>query len=94
MKRPDRFLFDEDVLNAASDIGIWPDTDRQLQTMCRYSTPFSGGQGNRRYDAYALRIEGDRLVSIKPISQVGEIVVEPHNRDKTNKPLLDLTKTR
>ncbi|MCO5157856.1 MAG: hypothetical protein M9945_14100 [Aquamicrobium sp.] len=46
------------------DAGIYGDTEKRLQRMAARSAPVTSPHGNRRYQGYVLRIEGDLITDV------------------------------
>lgn len=48
----------------ARGFGLYGDTDKRLKRMLRRSTPYTGPQGNRRFEDWILRVDNKVITGV------------------------------
>lgn len=65
------FVVADQAVEQARRLGLTGDHKHELEEMARYAAPFSHPDGNRRFDAWWLRLDDGEVTAVGLIGEKG-----------------------
>jgi len=85
-----RFRLAPGVIEQAQKLGLFGNVEKRLLRMARHSAPFTHQAGNRRFEAWVLRIDQGVVVSIKKLDPArGQVIDDVMSRFRRREKMLD-----
>lgn len=85
-----RFRLAPGVVEQAQKLGLFGNVEKRLLRMARHSAPFTHQAGNRRFEAWVLRIDQGVVVSIKKLDPArGQVIDDVMGRFRRREKMLD-----
>lgn len=75
------FIVSDQAVEQARRLGLTGDHKQELEEMARYAAPFTHPDGNRRFDAWWLRLDEGEVTAVGLIGEQGSRPVKDEKRE-------------